>query len=360
MDINIESYNEVYLKIHCEPSIAYELNDKFCFKVPNYWFNPRYRLKVWDGTIKLFNLKTNQIYTGLLPYIERFAQKNNYSINIPNYLLPDEFSVVEAENFIKKLNPKLTPRDYQMDAFIYGIRHRRVLFLSPTASGKSFIMYLITRFYNKKTLIVVPTTNLVGQMITDFIDYGNDILIHRIMEGENKQSNKQIVVSLWQSIYKQPEYYFNQYEIVLIDECHGMKANCLKGIMEKLINCKYRFGFTGTLDDTLTNIMVMEGLTGKVRVVSTTKKLIEEKHISPVIINSLLLSYSDEVRELFKKCPFDIIPMLRKEYIPDELREYKKVSYDQELNFLYSNKKRNRFITNLALSLKGNTIILFK
>ena len=38
-------------------------------------------------------------------------------------------------------------RDYQFDAFVECVRNRRILLLSPTASGKSLIIYALIRYY---------------------------------------------------------------------------------------------------------------------------------------------------------------------------------------------------------------------
>ena len=55
-------------------------------------------------------------------------------------------------------------RDYQKDIFIHAVQKNRCLLLSPTLSGKSLIVYLLTRFIQlrikNKILIIVPTTSL--------------------------------------------------------------------------------------------------------------------------------------------------------------------------------------------------------
>jgi superfamily II DNA or RNA helicase len=121
--------------------------------------------------------------------------------------LADEFSENEADEFITKLKLPHEVRDYQKKAFIYAIRNRRGLLVSPTASGKSLIIYLITRYLKGKTLIIVPTISLVSQMFKDFKDYGLDseTYMHKITAGADKESNKPIIVSTWQSIYKMPK-----------------------------------------------------------------------------------------------------------------------------------------------------------
>jgi hypothetical protein len=339
--IKVEKFDEVYNKIYCEPGIGYELNEYFTFEVPGAKFMPAVRNKFWDGKIRMFNTMTCLLYAGLNKYIEEFAKARNYQVEYISDFSADEFSVKEANEFIDSLNipEKFERRDYQVDAFVYGIRNRRALMLSPTASGKSFIIYLITRYYAKRTLIIVPTTSLVSQLASDFADYGfkSDKFIHRIYAGQDKQTDKPITISTWQSIYKLPKTYFEQFDVVIGDEAHLFKAKSLTSIMSKLCGCAYRFGFTGTLDGTQTNKLVLEGLFGPVKQVTTTSELIEQKHLSNFRIKAIILKYSDEIRE-----------------------QLKKTKYQEELDFLVRNEARNRFIKNLALSLDGNNLLLFQ
>jgi superfamily II DNA or RNA helicase len=339
--IEIIKVDETYNKIKCDPGIAFELNDHFTFEVPGAKFMPAVRNKFWDGKIRLFNALTCHIYAGLNKYIEEFAQKRNYKVEYNYDISAEEFSVKEANDFVDSLNipSKFERRDYQIDAFVYAIRNRRAMMLSPTASGKSFIIYLITRYYNARTLIIVPTTSLVSQLASDFADYGfaSDKFVHRIFSGQDKQTSKPITISTWQSIYKLDKKYFEQFDVVIGDEAHLFKAKSLTSIMSKLGSCPHRFGFTGTLDGTQTHKLVLEGLFGLVRKVTTTSELIEQKHLANFMIKAIVLKYSDEIK-----------------------KQISKYDYQAELDFLVRNTARNNFIKNLALSLKGNTLILFQ
>lgn len=375
--IKVKKLNEVYNKIECEPSIAYELNDYFTFDVPGAKFMPAYRNKVWDGKIRLFNAMTCSLYGGLNRYLEEFCKSRSYEIEYETDFSSDEFSLIEAKKFIAELKPKFNPRDYQLDAFVHAVRERRALLLSPTASGKSFIIYLITRYYNAKTLIIVPTTTLVHQLEKDFYDYGygtsKDISIresdqrpllqgrnsgssrigsnlgssegdewtsgiHKIYSGQEKGSQAQITITTWQSIYKQSKEWFNQYEVVIGDEAHLFKAKSLTSILTKLENCKYRFGFTGTLDGTQTHKLVLEGLFGPVRKVTTTAELIDQKHLASFKIKAIVLSYPDEIRQMITRA----------------------ADYQSEIDYIVRLEARNNFIKNLVLSLEGNTLLLFQ
>jgi len=340
MDIYyIEKINETYIKVTSDPSLMMELSDYFTFDVPGAKFSPAYRNKVWNGKIRLLNLMTGLLYGGLIHYIESFCKQRNYNIKYLSDFSSSEFSVKEAKDFIKTIDLTLEPRDYQIDAFVHGIRDRRKLFLSPTASGKSLIIYLLTRYYNTKTLLIVPTTSLVSQMASDFLSYGYDDTdnIHRIYSGQEKSGKQQIFISTWQSIFKLPKKWFDQFNVIIGDEAHLFKAKSLTSIMTKMDNCKYRFGFTGTLDGTQTNKLVLEGLFGPVYKVTSTSELIKQKHLSDFSIKNIVLTYPDEVKKLVSK-----------------------MDYQQEIDYLVRMNKRNKFITNLTLSLEGNTLLLYQ
>ena len=348
--LQLKRINEAYNRVICDPGIAYELRDHFTFDVPGAKFMPAFRNKVWDGKIRLFNHMSCQLYGGLNIYLEKFCRDRGYQLEYLDDFSADSFSVAEAREFTKylKLPEKYTPRDYQLEAVSHAIRNRRAILLSPTGSGKSFIVYLLMRYYHAKisndqdscrTLIIVPTTSLVSQLSSDFADYGfdSDSRVHRIVGGESKQTEKQVVISTWQSIYKQSKQWFEQFDLVIGDEVHLFTAKSLQSIMQKLDNCKYRFGTTGTLDGAKTNRMVLEGLFGPIKKVTTTSELIESKHLSDFKIKILLLQYPDATRQLIKAA-----------------------DYQQEIDWIVRCQARNQFIVNLADSLKGNTLLLFQ
>lgn len=324
----------------------YDIQDLFTFKAPGYQFHPKFKSRMWDGNIRLFNLNTRQIYRGLVPKIEDFCRANNYDfiyedeVYAPNVLLSD------VEQYVKDLNLKIAPRDYQIKAFLHSIRNQRSIVLSPTASGKSLMLYLMARHnidQDKRGIMIVPNVALVKQMTTDFKEYSElngwnvDDNIHQIYEGQPKNTNKPMVISTWQSLFELPRDYFRQYNFVLGDECHGYKAKALMHIMSSLTNADFRIGVTGTLDGSLTNKMTLEGLFGTVYKATTTKELMDDKHVASLEIKALLLKYSPETCKLLKN-----------------------FTYEQEIKFLIQNDARNNYIAKLALSLDGNTLVLFQ
>ena len=341
-DLTIQKINEVYLQVKTEPHIEYELRDRFTFEVPNKKFMPQYRSKYWDGYVHLFNMKTKRIYVGLLDKVVAFCEQSGYSYKFENnkfygppFEVNDMISEEGVKDFMKAITP-LKPRDYQIDAVHDALKYNRKLLISPTASGKSFMIYTIVRFHvnaGRKILLVVPTTSLVEQMFKDFQDYGWDAEnhCHRIYAGRERVNTNEVTITTWQSVYQLERKFFEEYDVVIGDEAHLFKSKSLVGIMDKLHHAKYRYGFTGTLDGTQTHKWVLEGLFGPSYKVTQTKKLIDQGHLATLDIQCLVLKY--------KPKKFD--------------------TYEDEIQFLISHERRNKFITNLALDLKGNSLILY-
>ena len=346
-DIIIHQVDEVYVRIETSKSIEYELLDHFSFFANGYKFHILWKQKVWDGKIRLYNRKTKLIYKGLLNQIIKFCEDReyNYSINFDN--TEQNISLVEIEKFVDslKLPEGFERRDYQIESITKAIRKKRTLLLSPTASGKSFIIYSILRFFDVQTLIIVPTTTLVDQLFDDFSQYSiNDAdwsiekLGTKIYGGSDKDQDRKIVISTWQSLQnlKSPWFKKKNFECVFVDEAHTATANVLPKILEKITTAKYRFGLTGTIEDSIIHEFSLTGLFGDIIKVTDTKTLMEQKFVSELNIKVCQLVYSDTNKKLLSKAV-----------------------YKDEIDFLISHEKRNVFIENLAISLKGNTLILF-
>jgi superfamily II DNA or RNA helicase len=229
-----------------------------------------------------------------------------------------------------------SPRDYQIEGVYDALRHNRKLLISPTASGKSLMIYSVVRYYSdkqQKILLIVPTTSLVEQMYKDFQDYGWDAesYCHKIYAGREKITDAPVVITTWQSVYKLDRSFFEDFDVVIGDEAHQFKSKSLISIMSKLHHAKYRFGFTGTLDGTQTHKWVLEGLFGPSYKIVKTAELMEKGHLSKLDITCLVLKHNPQVF----------------------------AAYEDEVQYIITHSQRNNFIKNLSLDLKGNTLILF-
>ena len=337
------------MRIECSASIAREISDRFTFEVPGAKFMPSYRKKVWDGKVRLFDARNYTMYAGLAHNVREFLIDNDYSVTFDDDLISeDSISLVEIQEFIKDLKLPVEPRDYQIRALALAIRMKRAVLISPTASGKSMVAYLISQWFAGKTLVVVPTISLVMQMVNDFQDYGYIGPIHGIRGGQEKIASDGVTVSTWQSVYEMDEDFFSQFDTIIGDEAHLFKAKSLINIMTKMPTTKYRFGMTGTLDGAEVNELVLEGLLfgypkrqgvvleglfGRIERLVKTKELMEAGHVADLSIKVLVLKHDNSM-------PINS-------------------SYQDEIDRIVSSEARNRFIRNLALSLKGNTLVLY-
>lgn len=333
--------------VECSPHIVAELSEHFTFEVPGAKFMPSVKKRQWDGKIRMLDRKTGQINAGLYWAIKRFAIERGYGIKVDDgpFGFPydkNKVNHMETMEWLNTLGIPFNPRDYQYDAITHGIENKRCILISPTGSGKSFIIYLLMRWYiskyDEKVLIVVPTTSLVEQLYSDFQSYGFDAdkNCHKIYSGKDKETEKQIIITTWQSVYKLHPTWFHQYGCIFGDEVHGFKATSLSSIMNKSKNAEYRWGTTGTLDGTQVNKLVLEGLFGPVKQVTTTSALQKKKELAQLDIDIIQLQYDKET-----------------------CASLKNAKYHEEIDFLVTNERRNKFIRNLACSLDGNTLVLF-
>ncbi len=338
----IQKSNEVFLKIEAEPHVYYELRDHFTFEVEGAKFMPQYRNKHWNGEIHLFDLRKKQIYVGLLDKVIAFCKRRDYEYKFVDneyygtpFEINDGISYDGVKDYMKSICCHL-PRKYQIQGVYDALRHNRKLLISPTASGKSLMIYSLVRYYigkGEKILLIVPTTSLVEQMYKDFQDYGwdADSYCHRIYSGKEKTNEYPVTITTWQSVYKLERSFFEDYNVIIGDEAHLFKSKSLVSIMTKLHHAKYRFGFTGTLDGTQTHKWVLEGLFGPAYKVTRTDELMKQGHLSQLDIQCLVLKHPPQ--------KFD--------------------TYQDEIQYLIEHEQRTKFITNLTLDLKGNTLVLF-
>ena len=338
----ISKANEVFLRIDSEPHIEYELRDYFTFQVEGAKFMPQYRNRNWNGEIHLYDLRSKRIYVGLLDRIVEFCNRHDYSYKfVDNEYYGTPFEINEGISYegVKDYMQSIckhSPRKYQVEGVYDALRHNRKLLISPTASGKSLMIYSLVRYYvakEQKILLVVPTTSLVEQMYKDFFDYGwnAESYCHRIYAGKERTNEYPVTITTWQSVYKLDRSFFEDYNVVIGDEAHLFKSKSLISIMTKLHHAKYRFGFTGTLDGIQTHKWVLEGLFGPSYKVTKTEELMRQGHLSQLDIQCLVLKHPSQKFE----------------------------TYNDELEYLIQHEQRNVFIKNLALDLKGNTLVLY-
>ena len=350
--IKIEKLDDVYVRVFGDASIEQELADFFTYEYPGARFTPQYKARLWDGKVRLYDQVRKTLYVGLIHYVQEFCRRNEYELEVDAKLnIQPTIGESELRQWLDNLDPQsrnesITVRDYQQDAISNAINRERTLLLSPTASGKSLIIYSALRWHlehDRKCVIIVPSTSLVEQLYADFEDYssanGFEVGSHvqKLYSGFPKEFTKDVLITTWQSIYKQPKGWFRQFDVMFGDEAHQFKAKSLTDTMSKMDEIRYRIGTTGTLDNKKVHRLVLEGIFGPVYRVTTTKQLMDSGRLSELKITCVMLKYKDEIREAMKRA-----------------------QYQDEMDFIVKNEARNKFIRNLACKQKGNTLVLFQ
>ncbi len=344
--------------VYCKsPNIKTAISHLFRFRPKNFQFSPIYKRKdvtgarLWDGWINLFNAKTSQLPLGLLPNLIEYAKSINLTYKIDDGLIAQKsISPAELKEFIQSLGVPLTMKDYQISAIYQAINHKRMIVVSVTSSGKSLIIYALCKWLVKQNHNVLITVDgsLWSQLLGDFIDYGHDLKTDKInvLAGSESIDHKSnVTIATWQSLKNQEPEYFKKFTAVLTDEVHQYKAKSMTYIMNNLINTQYRVGFTGTMHETMEDISI-QALFGKVVQVSTYNRLINEKTISTIGIQAIVLRYSHDF-------------MIK--FIEDQLKlKRNENTYQREIKFLYKYTKRLAFLISLAKKIgsDGSNILI--
>jgi superfamily II DNA or RNA helicase len=348
-DVIIEKKNEVYNRLICEPHVLYELAPYFTFEVPGAKFSPAYKRGGWNGQISLLSKSNGEIYCGLLDRVIAKINSYGYSYEFKNskfygcpFEVNEKITKEGVSGFVNALGKKasIEPYEYQIDTIYECLRYNRKTVVSATSSGKSFMIYCISKYYlmnDLRILCVFPTTSLIHQMAGDWNEYGFDVQsnVHKIYSGQEKNTDKLVTFSTWQSIYEKPKSFYDNYDVIIVDECHGVKSKSLINIMKNCHEIKYRFGFTGTLsnndDGKACNELTITGLFGPSYKAVNTKELMEKGRAAKLDIKCLVLKHPKQKFE----------------------------TYEDEVQYLITNEKRNNYLKKLALSRKGNTLLIF-
>ena len=351
VDVTIRKKNSAYINLSCNDGIHKEIYEHYTFLIPNHKFHPLVKEKIWDGKKRLYDYKNKTLYAGLLPDLQKtltdFGYTYKHSIVDQTDVTPEQ--VVEYCNSLNVTSggKAIEYRDYQYAAVYIALKHKRRIIISPTASGKSLVIYSLVRNFldtlEGKILILESKISLTKQILGDFCDYARlddfdpEEHCHRISSGIDKDSDKRVYISTFQSIYKQNPRYFQQFSAIIVDEVHEASSNSFIKILENCTKADYRIGLTGTLDGWQINELTVQGLLGKKTRVADTYQLIERGDLAKLNIKFYELQYPKEVK-----------------------KDLNFTTYDEEIKWIITYSRRNHFIKQLANHLDGNVLILFR
>ena len=367
--INVFLKDQATLDVMSTGPILNAIDKEFSYRADGYKWDPRFIRGVWDGIEHLFNPNDGKLPAGLFNKLAAFAQRNSIPLQFDsnaNGLQLYNNAYIDPTEYIKSLKitgndgTDIFPKDYQLASVEKSINHKRVTVQSPTGSGKSLVIYLMTRWFmdnvsphrngpGADTLIVVPNISLVEQLQKDFADYSQldptfdaDAEVHKIHSGAEKTTDKKIVITTWQSINKLGPQWFKRFGLYIGDEVHKFKANCLRTITKKMVNADFRMGTTGTINPGNASRMIVMGSFGPTFKATSTDKLIDDGTLAPLDIEIHKLKYAE--------WPF-----------PEEevVEEASLGAMFETMNkYTYAHEERNNYIANLVKQQTQNTLVL--
>lgn len=349
MTLIIKSSDETTATLIGDSSEIRHIAKHFQFQPDGYRFMTGYIYGYWDGFIRPICAKTGEFKKGLTESILKATKEHGIECSvcpIDFKYLNDIIPLCNIDNISNGESINIEPYDFQVSGVNHILKNKRCIIESPTGSGKSLMQYITVKSlleshkYNK-VLIIVPTVSLVTQLYGDFLDYSelddtfdSENICHTIAEGSDKKSDKPLYISTWQSLQNiKDKKYFEEFDVVMVDECHTASAKSITKIMEYAINASIKVGFSGTLKDCKMDKTSLFGLFGDVYKTASTKELMDRGILATLLVKNIQLKHRENVPAM---------------------------EYKEEINYLVSHEKRNKLITGLAASLNGNTLILFE
>lgn len=326
----------------------------FAIKDPKLTHTAKVRCGVSDGKIK-FVKKNGNFLKGLLNKIKAYMDRQNIDY-IVDFKLTEGINKDDVFKFISELKLPFDPYDFQKNGVKIAVDNKQKIVLSATGSGKSYLLYILSRYLqhvNEQVLLVVPDVGLVNQMYNDFKDYAQadkehlkdfDNIYHKIFAGQDKDTDHPVIISTWQSIYDLDKSHplFKKTNVILSDECHLCSSDSYMEIFEKAVNTTKRIGVTGTLPEDLIEQLKLEGIFGTSLRIVSSRQLIEMGLATESVVQPVILNYDEET--------------IQTVYRAKDWRYEQRVIMESEERFDFVTK----FIEKLAKKNKGNVIVLFK
>ena len=318
----------------------------FARRPDNHFFNPKFKLGVWDGYIRYFH-NTGKTYVYLLPEIIPKLKAFDYKIEVVDNrtAVGADLSHVKADHFSHILNDDDEPfvlRYYQTDSVNAAIDNGGGIIIPGTGAGKTIMNAALADIHGNadlKTITIVPSQDLIKQTKADFILWGLDAGEY---SGDEKDINHTHVVSTWQALQNNPRI-IQEFEVVIVDECHGLKGQVLTKLLNEYgKNIIYRYGLTGTLPKGQTDAMAVRIAVGNTVYEIPAHTLIEEGYLAKLKIDIF------QLQENFKEQYQDYLaqnPEKPKTYI--QFKDAYFAEYTDEKRYCQTYKERVEWIAHL-------------
>lgn len=330
------------LKLRCEDTGLFsEIREHFSVENPNARFARRYNR--FASSRKYVITGTGTCELGLYWEIRKYLIKEQINTDIsisPN--LEKALKVGLDVELCDHFNFKL--RDYQEDVVGKALRLGRGTCVLGTGAGKTFITAALIENYfinssdqdTFKCLMLVPDLGLVAQTYDEFINCGSTFKVTKWTGKHEPDLTANVIIAnigIIQSRFEDNDW-LKYIDLLVVDECHKITSgNKISKIVQK-IKTQNKYGFTGTLPEDQVDKWSIIGKLGPVVYEKTSYELRLEDHLANVSVKVLELNYTQRIN-----------------YVTNN-------RYREELDFVYENSDRNKFLTKLCSKLSNNILLL--
>jgi len=339
-------------------------------KIHNFYFHPLVKKKIWDGSICFIEKKGPhwRIPIGLWREVLQIGEKYNIKIEIEGLdkLIFDEVTLEEFTSWCNEFfeGSDKPPRDYQIETAWKIIRFRYSVSEVATSSGKTLIAFMIFAWlkqmgFIRKFLMIVPSTNLVFQGSDDFLDYGIEKIgskIQQIGGGSKIREGCDVIIGTFQSLVKQDPEFFDEVDLVFVDEAHHTNSMSIKKIVANCMRSGWRFGLTGTLTKKGTaDYLTVQQFLGPLIVEIPPSFLFENNYATPVEIKVVEMDWleqewKDKLAEL----------KLNNKSSANENKLEGNEFYNLERKLVVESRKRLNFVVDFISKTSKNSLVLFQ
>lgn len=349
-------------------------------EVPNAWLIRK--MNKYIDTKRCFLNQYGLIPIGLWLFLIKICKQYNLELKISDtlkeYLSSFKLDHDEFFNYVNLLfkdaknlnNEDFKPYDYQIEAAYNLLKYKKCCTEISTSGGKTLISFIIFKYlidHNEKNILyIVPSVDLAVQSAEKYEEYQSYLKnsehnweIGILKSGLKKEEKEKvescnILFGTFQSLCKKNFDFFNRFTVHIGDECHHyQESKSLKNILDKCHNLKYSFGVTGTFpkEDKYGYLTLQSYIGPLVYILSANDLINKENRGTPIYIVFDLLSYASD----FDK---EMLFNMRDNKDPDDLTAGAKC-LREELKYVNKQYKRIKYIGDLAIKTKNNTILLF-
>lgn len=296
---------------------------------PSYMFLPSFRgVPKPEVFFHKFKSSAGQTiyycHSGLWKTIYDWCNTNNISVQLPSdfdYFKYTDFNISlnEFKEVVDSWGLSLTPRPYQYKAAWFILKYRQSLSQLATRAGKTLISYIVFRYLKehgaRKILMIVPSVYLVKQACEDYKEYKDFFNIETVWSNGELIEGSNLTIGTFQSLVRKADKrsknydprFFNDYDIVLVDEAHTLKCQSIDTILNQnfMKNIKLKFGFSGSLPDEHTiDSFCCHSLMGPMIQDIKSKELMDGGYITPVEITQMRINHpmTEELKRDYIRC----------------------------------------------------------